>query len=247
MDHLTQTLVGRRVLLTGGTTGIGRATLRCLAEDGARVLTCGRHQEPLDEALSTASDAPGEVKGLVADVATPEGIDRIFESVDSELGGLDVLIVCAALGAEPAHEMSDEAWRNVVETNLTGCIASARAALDRFDPEQGGHLVLISSISVHIKAPGESLYAATKAGVNGFAETLRKEVADRNVKVSVIEPGSVGSDMQPCDVEAQREAIARDEMLQAEEIAEAIRFVITRSRACDVVTLRIEPRVQKYG
>lgn len=237
-------LEGKRVLVTGGTTGIGRATVKALAGRGARVLTFGRHQAELDASLGNAREAGGEVLGLTADAATSEGTTSVFEAVDRQLGGLDILVACAALAADPLHEMEEDEWRYVVETNLVGYLACARAAMRRME-EDGGHLLFVSSISTHIKAPGESVYAATKGGINAFAETLRKEVAEKNIRVSVIEPGSVGTDMQECSVDEQREAIARHEMLYAEEIAEAILFTLSRSERCDVLTLRIEPRLQK--
>ena len=86
---------------------------------------------------------------------------------------------------------------------------------------------------------------ATKAGIQAFAETLRKEVADRNIKVSVIQPGSVDTDMQECTADEKQAAVASQQMLQAEEIAEAIRFVLTRGPASDIVNFRIGPRLQK--
>lgn len=243
MSRMEEPLAGKRVLVTGGTTGIGRATVHLLAAEGARVLTFGRNREALDQALA---DAPvGGVAGLTADVATRDGVAQVFAAVDAQLGGLDILVANAALGAQPIHEMADDDWRYVIETNLTGYLACARGAIERFDAAGGGQLLFVSSISPEIKAPGESVYAATKAGVNAFAETLRKEVAERNVRVSVIEPGSVDTDMQQCSPDERREAIQRDEMLHAREIAEAIRFALTRSPSCDVVSLRIEPRVQQ--
>lgn len=238
-------LMGKRVLVTGGTTGIGRATVQQLVAEGADVLTFGRHQAELDDALASLPQGHGKASGLTADAATREGIAAVFAAVDARLGGIDILVACAALGAEPLHEMEEEAWRYVVETNLVGYLACARAAIKRMEPAGGGHLLFVSSISPEIKAPGESVYAATKAGINAFAETLRKEVASKNVKVSVIEPGSVGTDMQECSVEEQRAAIARHEMLHAEEIADGILFALTRSERCNVLTLRMEPRLQK--
>ena len=235
-------LAGKRVLVTGGTTGIGRATVHQLSREGACALTFARHQPELDDAIM-AAPGPGPVYGLTADIATREGVAAVFEAVDAQLGGLDMLIACAALGARPLQEMEEEAWRYVVETNLVGYLACARAAMRRM--ENGGHLLFASSISPEIKAPGESVYAATKAGVNAFAETLRKEVAERNIKVTVIEPGSVATDMQECTAQEKREGGARHEMLHAEEVAEAILFALTRSERCDLVSLRIEPRLQK--
>jgi 3-hydroxy acid dehydrogenase / malonic semialdehyde reductase len=235
-------LNGKRILVTGGTTGIGRATVGLLAEQGARVVTFGRHQQELDDALG---DLSGDVSGFTADIADRESVEAIFAEVDSRLGGLDILVANAALGAEPLADMADDDWRYVIDVNLVGYLACARAAISRM--EDGGQLVFVSSISAEIKAPGESVYAATKGGINAFAETLRKEVAEKNIKVSVIEPGTVGSDMQESTPEEQREKIARHEMLQAEEIAEAIAFVLSRSERCDVVMLRIEPRLQKIA
>jgi 3-hydroxy acid dehydrogenase/malonic semialdehyde reductase len=167
--------------------------------------------------------------GLTAEAGTREGVDSVFAAVDERLGGLDILVACAALGAKPLHEMAEDDWRYVIDTNLTGYLACARRAIERFDRAGGGHIVVVGSISADIKAPGESVYAATKGGIQAFAETLRKEVASKNIKVTLIEPGSVGSDMQECSAEDQRAAIARGEMLHAEEIAEAILFALDRS------------------
>jgi NADP-dependent 3-hydroxy acid dehydrogenase YdfG len=234
----------KRILVTGGTTGIGRATVKMLAAEGAHVLTFGRHQRELDDALANAT--PGKVSGLTADAATREGIEQVFTALDERLGGMDILVCCAALGAEPLHEMEEDAWRYVIETNLVGYMACARQTIKRMEQSGGGHLLFVGSISSTIKAAGESVYTATKAGLDAFAETLRKEISeDKNIKVTVIQPGSVGTDMQECSEEEKREAIANHEMLYAEEVAETIVFALTRSARTDVVTLRVEPRVQK--
>lgn len=235
-------LTDKRILLTGGTSGIGRATLAALAAAGARVVTCGRHHASLDEAIAAA---PGDVTGVTADLAGEEGVDSLFASVDDTLGGIDMLIACAALGADPIFDMDDADWRYVIDTNLAAYLACAKRAIARMEANGGGHLLFVGSISTEIKAVGESVYAATKAGVQAFAETLRKEVAGRNIKVSVIQPGSVDTDMQQCSAEEKKAAVAADEMLDPAEIAEAILFVLTRSASCDIVNLRIEPLLQK--
>lgn len=233
----------RRILLTGGTTGIGRAMLLLLARHGARMLTMGRDEAALNEALEQARAQGGEVHGLVADLGRREDVDRIFAEVDAKLGGLDILISNAALGADPLFEMSEDDWRYVVEVNLVGALACTRRALQRM--EKGAQIVVIGSISADIHAPGESVYSATKAGLQAFVETLRKEVEERGIRVSLVEPGTVGSDMQEPSPEEQREMIAREEMLRAEDIAEGVEFILTRPARCDVVMLRIEPRIQE--
>jgi len=238
-------LEGKRILVTGGTTGIGRATVALLAREGARVLTFGRHQPELDEALAEARGSRGGAEGVTADTATQDGVRTVFAAMDERLGGIDMLVTCAALGADPIHEMKEDEWRYVVDTNLIGAMACARQAILRMMENGGGHLLFVGSISAEIKAEGESVYSATKAGLQAFAETLRKEVADKNIKVTVIQPGSVATPMQPSNEQEQREAIASHRMLYAEEIAEALHFALTRSERADVVSLRIEPRIQK--
>ena len=237
------TLKHKRILLTGGTTGIGRAMLLLFARAGARVLTMGRDGEALEEALGAARREGGELHGLTADLGKREDIARIFAAVDETLGGLDILVSNAALGAEPIDEMADDDWRYVIDVNLTGALACTRGALSRF-PDGQGQVVIIGSISADIHAPGESVYSATKAGLQAFAETLRKEVEGRGVRVSLLEPGTVGSDMQTPDDDEQKAMIAREEMLRAEDIAEAVEFILTRPHRADVVSLRIEPRLQ---
>jgi 3-hydroxy acid dehydrogenase/malonic semialdehyde reductase len=245
-DHTS--LGGKRVLVTGGTTGIGRALVKMLAEQGANVLTFGRHERELQDSLENARSGQGKASGLTADSSKREDITKVFAAVDDRLGGLDILVCCAALGADPLHEMEDDAWRYVIETNLIGYMACAREALKRMEQSGGGHLLFVGSISSTIKAAGESVYTSTKAGLDAFAETLRKEVSeDRKVKISVIQPGSVGTDMQECSEEEKREAIANHEMLFAEEVAETIIFALTRSPRTDIVTLRVEPRIQKVS
>lgn len=239
------TLKDKRILLTGGTTGIGRAMLIAFAQAGARVLTLGRDQAALDEALEQAAREGGELHGLTADLAKREEIARIFDAVDERLGGLDILVSNAALGADPIDAMEDAAWRYVIDVNLVGALACARGALERFT--QGGQIVIIGSISADIHAPGESVYSATKAGLQAFAETLRKEVADRDIRVSLVEPGTTGSDMQESDPDEQRGKIAQAEMLRAEDIAETVSFILSRPSRVDIVSLRIEPRLQELA
>jgi 3-hydroxy acid dehydrogenase/malonic semialdehyde reductase len=238
-------LSGARVLVTGGTTGIGLSTVELLAGAGARVLTFGRHEAGLRDAIATAGGAPGTVTGITADVSRREDVERVFAAVDSDLGGVDILVACAALGADPIDEMEDDDWRNVVETNLLGYMACARGSLLRMEKQGGGHLLFVGSISTEIKAVGESVYAATKAGIQAFAETLRKEVAEKNIKVSVIQPGSVATPMQECTDDEQQQAVDNHEMLYAREVAETMIFTLTRSERSDIVNLRIEPRIQK--
>lgn len=153
-----------------------------LAKPQAKLLTFEREPEPLKKVLDVAG-LPEEC-GMATDSRKLEDVKRIFSAVDERLGGIDVLIACAALDAQPPHEMSDEDWRYIIETNLVGYLAWARGALKRMIAQGSGLIVLVSSISPEIMAAGESVCAATKGGINHFVLTLRKEVGDKGVRIT---------------------------------------------------------------
>ncbi len=235
-------LEGKRILITGGTTGIGRAIAQLLAAQGAKILLVGRHQEAINETLKGIREAGYSACGLQADVSMPRDIELIFKKVDSQLGGLDVLINNAALGASGI--MDEENWRYVIETNLMGYLACSREALKRMKPAGAGHLVYIGSMSADVREEGSSVYVATKAGIQGFTESLRKEVNPLGIKVSLIEPGAVATPMQPASPEEQEQQQADLEMLHADDIAQAVQFVLAQPQRSDVVGLQIRPHLQ---
>lgn len=206
--------------------------------------TCS-HQPELVDALAGLQEVGGEVIGVSADMATHEGVEPAFDAAYRELGRFDMLECCAALGAQPIHETAEDGWSYVVDTHLVGYLSCARAAMERMRGRGAGHLHFVSSISTHIKAEGDTVYSATKAGIEAFAATLRKEVAKHDIKITVIQPVSVDTNMQQCSEEEKRQAVEREEMLHADEIAEGILFALTRSHRTDVLNMRIEPRIQK--
>jgi len=231
-------LRGRRVLITGGAGGVGRETAARMLATGAKVVS---------------ADIPGaerHAEGSITfsgDLARQEEIERLFGFVDAQLGGLDVLVACAGLPSDPLMTISDEGWRQVIDANLVSYVGCAKKAIERIRVIGGeaGHVIFVGSISVHIKAVGESVYNASKGGVALFAETLRKEMIPDKIRVTLIEPGAIATHLQPFDDQKLAEFEDKQEMLPASEVAEAIMFAATRSPGVDVVTLRIEPMVQK--
>jgi NADP-dependent 3-hydroxy acid dehydrogenase YdfG len=235
-------MVGKTVLVTGGTTGIGRAIAIELAREGARVLIFGRHQPELDDALAAVRDMGGDAVGMVADQAKAEDVKKVFEKARS-LGALDAVVANAGISAEGLADISDGEWRYALETNLLGYLDVAKRAVEAFEGRQGD-IVLIGSVSANNRTKGTSVYTATKSGIQGFADAFRKEMGDKNVRVSLIEPGAVGSDMQDCSPEEQLEKIAKAKMLKAEDVAELVTFILTRPDRCTISSVRIEERVQ---
>ncbi len=239
-----QSLAGKRVLITGGTTGIGRACVVALARAGAKVLTFGRHEAELNDALQSARDLGGNVSGLVADASRREDLERVFAAVDQDLGGLDVLINNAAVKIGTVQESDDTEWRYAVETDFAGYLACAKAAIERMQAAGKGHLVFIGSMSAEHRSPSTSVYAAIKAGVATYAKTLREELIDSAIRVSLVEPGLVGADLQGTSPESQREREQKDEMLYAEDLADAVSFILTRPERTSISHIQVEPRKQ---
>ncbi len=232
-----QHLLGRRILVTGGTTGLGLAIALRLSAEGASVLLFGRHQEELDGAMRDLASNGFTTLGMVADVTDKSDMDRVFQKVDDAWGGLDVLINNAAVGARSVEEESEEEAEYAVLTNVSGYLLCAKRALSRM--KENSHIILIGSLSADHRNPGGSVYVATKSAIQGFAEAFRQEAAAKGIKVSLVEPGRTGSDMIDEDAAAQRESQENLEMLKAGDIAVAVEYILTQPPRCNVSHLKI--------
>jgi NADP-dependent 3-hydroxy acid dehydrogenase YdfG len=239
------TVSDKGVLITGGTTGIGRATALLLAEKGSRVFTFGRHENVLKDALGDLRHVSRNVHGTTGDTSKPEDVRRIFSEAEEKLGRIDVLINNAALAAGSVLDTKFEECEYVVRSNLIGYMACVYEAVARMKAQGAGHIVNVGSMSADVREKGSSVYVATKSAIQGFSEALRKEVNELNIKITLIEPGAVGTDMQPVSVPDQRKKEANAEMLKAEDIARCIYYCLTQPARCDVVAVQIRPHRQE--
>ncbi|TWR30922.1 SDR family oxidoreductase [Mucilaginibacter pallidiroseus] len=243
----TQEVVnGLSVIITGGTTGIGRATALLLASHGANVFVNGTDQQHLDDLLAdvASSNLKGSVKGTIADLATEDGVNGLFEEAGKYLNGVDMFINNAALAYQGVADGEYSEWHKVVNTNLTGYIACTHTALQKMKDVGSGHIVNVGSMSADVREKDSSVYVATKAAIQGFTESLRKEVNEQGIKVTLIEPGAVGTDMQPVSVSDQQDNQKNLEMLKAEDIANVILFTLSQPKRCDIVDIKVKPHLQ---
>lgn len=241
-----EVLSGKVILVTGGTTGIGRATARILAGVGAKVFITGRHQQQLDETVrDTLEEYPdASIKGVTSDLANEEEIDALFAALIKEYGTLDILVNNAGLAAEGITKGTYPEWEYILDTNLLAYLACANAAAKIMKAKGKGHVVNVGSMSAETQDAESTVYVATKAGIRGFSGSLRKELNPHGIRVTLIEPGAVSSDMQPGGGEAHREKIRKMEMLEAEDIALSILYCLSQPERCDVVSLQIRPSKQ---
>lgn len=241
----TERLKNKRILITGGTTGIGRAAAIRLGMEGAQVLLCGHDEAHLDHVLQDAAKSGLEnVRGMLTDISTHDGVESFFAEADNQLGKIDVLINNAALAWQSAEEGNYQDWERVVKTNLLSYIACSSYAIKRMKSHGEGHIVNVGSMSADVRERNSSVYVATKSAIQGFTEALRKEVNEAGIKVTLIEPGATGTDMQPVSVPEQQEKEQNLEMMTAEDIAEAVVYALNQPKRCDVVDIKLRPHLQ---
>jgi NADP-dependent 3-hydroxy acid dehydrogenase YdfG len=235
-------LAGRKAVITGGTTGIGRAIAVLLASEGVEIFTCGRDERHLADALERIGQV-GTGDGIACDLAEPDALDRFFAAATDRLGGYDIAVINAAVPAEGVTDMDAAAMRYALAADFVAPLMSAhRAATDMAG--RGGDIILTGSYSVHKLGPGSTVYAGCKSGIHGFAEALRREVAADGIKVGLVVPALTGADFQYPDIpaEKQRAMIAKDEMLRAEDIAVAVHFMLTQPRRAVVQEMVVVQR-----
>lgn len=244
--YWAESLSGKRVLITGGTTGIGREITLLLASFGSNCLICGRNEQQIEETIAAAKEAGATAycNGVVTDLANGGDIERLFKEVDEQLGGLDVLINNAALGYGSVTEGGYDEISYIVQTNLTAYLACSQLAAKRMEAAGKGHILNIGSMSADVREEGSSVYVATKAGIQGFSEALRKELNAKNIKITLIEPGAVDTDMQPGSAEEKQQKIDNLEMMPGEDIAMAVVFCLAQHERCDIVGMQIRPHLQ---
>jgi NADP-dependent 3-hydroxy acid dehydrogenase YdfG len=243
VNYTPENIAGKAAIVAGGTTGIGKAIALLLAERGARVLVFGRNREDLDQTVKEITAAGGEGYGVAADQSIAADIRRVFRTADSKLGRLDILVNNAAVFAGSVASVSHEDIAYAVNVNIVGYMLCAHEAIARMQERRSGHIVNIGSMSAEAREEESDIYVATKAAIQAFSVSLRKSINPLGIKVSLIEPGLVESDLTSAGTNPRRQ-IQKQKMLEARDIAEGVHFCLTQPARCDVVTVQIRPHLQ---
>jgi glucose 1-dehydrogenase len=188
------TLKGKRALVTGGNSGIGAAVVKALADAGAKVaINYLVHPESTQSIVKEIQSKNGEVITIQSDVSDPAAVAKVFEQIDKEWSGIDILINSAGIdGARAfAWEAEISAWQKVIEVNLFGSFYNAREALKRMIPQKSGVILNVSSVHEIVAWSGYSAYTASKAAIGMMTKTLAQEAAPYGVRVLSIGPGAI--------------------------------------------------------
>ncbi|MCL2550798.1 MAG: SDR family NAD(P)-dependent oxidoreductase [Actinomycetia bacterium] len=254
---MTGPLDGTVALVTGASSGIGEATARSLGAQGAAVGLLARRRDRL-VALADGMRADGAVAVAVeTDIADPEQAAAAVERVAAELGRLDTVVNNAGfMGVGPVADSPLDEWDRMLAVNVQGLLHVTHAALPHLlraaqdSPRQVADLVNISSTGGRVARPGTAVYNLTKFGVNGFSEALRQEVMGRRVRVSVVEPGTVATELGTHLRDGVRERVAQQveglELLRPEDIADAVTYIVTRDRRVAVNEILVRASEQTW-
>jgi NADP-dependent 3-hydroxy acid dehydrogenase YdfG len=222
------------LVITGASSGIGAATAHRATEFGMRVALAARSTSRLDE-LASELGGPDKALPLSCDVTSWDNQIALVQRTLDHFGRMDAFFANAGFGAQRGFlSESVEHWKAMIDTNVYGCALSIRAALGRFREQGSGHMLLTSSVAGRRALPG-SLYSATKWAVSAMGESLRAEVADTPIKVTLIEPGAVDTPFFDSPPQGA---------LESDDVARAVMFALTQPPHVDVNEILVRPVTQ---
>jgi NADP-dependent 3-hydroxy acid dehydrogenase YdfG len=244
-------LQGRVALVTGASSGIGEATALALAKAGAQIAIAARRKDRLDALAAEIRAAGGEALVIVADFADEREAQRAVHETEAQFGKLDILINNAGvMYLEPVAEADLGRWRHMLELNVLGLIAASQAALAGMKARQDGHIVNISSTAGRVANPNGGGYSATKFAVVAFSESLRKEVVKDKIRVTVIEPGLVATELRDHVAHPDSRAMVNNwaaslRQLQSSDIANAVLYAVSQPDYVCINEILLRPTDQE--
>lgn len=243
-------LEGKVAIITGASSGIGEATAIALAAEGAKVVIAARRVERLEAVAKQIIDHGGQALSIVSDITDEAQAQNVIQKAHTEFGHIDILVNNAGISFPGRIENADPSnWRKMIDINVLALMYTTHIALPIFKAQKSGHIVNISSVAGRIARAGMAGYNVTKWGVNAFSEALRQEVYQDNIRVTIIEPGLVETeiDQHITDVVAKQEIEARRKAitpLQSQDIAAAIVYAVSQPQHVNVNEILIRPTQQ---
>jgi NADP-dependent 3-hydroxy acid dehydrogenase YdfG len=241
---------GKVALITGASSGIGEATALVLAAQGMRIALAARRVDRLEALVQRITQNGGEAIALVADVTDEEQVQAMVAHAHGRWGRIDILVNNAGLMLlGPIAGANTEDWRRMVHTNVLGLLYATHAVLPIMKAQGSGHIVNISSVAGRVARAGSGVYNVTKWGVVAFSEALRQECVPNHIRVTVVEPGVVETDLathitNPTARETALQRIHTLTPLQSEDVANAIAYAVMQPAHVNVNEILIRPTEQ---
>jgi len=224
-------------VITGAGRGIGAAIAATLARLGATVVICGRTRGPLASTADAISQTGGRAEARECDVTDLHSVEALAGHVDQTLGRLDILVNNAGVGGfgGPLHQLAPDSWEQVLNTNLRGVYYCIRAFAPMMIRARAGHIINISSLAGKNALPNGAAYAASKWGLNGLSYSVAEELRVHNIRVSVVCPGSVDTELTP---HAGKD---KARMLRPEDVAHTVAMLVTQAPQSFVSEILLRP------
>jgi len=222
---LSDPLHDKLAIVTGGSRGIGLAIARKLADLGAEVVITARRQEELDRAAKEICSHGSKCEGIQSDVSSLRDIERLSEKLKNRRRKLSIVVNNAGIGgfSTPLHELDPENWDRIINTNLRGVFYMIRAFAPTLIANGGGDIINISSLAGKNALPNGAAYSASKWGLNGLSYSSAEELRGHNVRVTVVCPGSVNTDLSP------HAGKSVSKMLKPDDVAHVVAMVVTQA------------------
>jgi 3-oxoacyl-[acyl-carrier protein] reductase len=230
-------LAGQVAVVTGAGRGIGAAIAKELSSLGATTVLCGRTRATLESVMQAITEAGGKAEVVSCDVTSLASVEAAAGRVETSFGRVDILVNNAGIGGfgGPLHQLSPEAWEQILNTNLRGVYYAVRAFAPMMIRARSGHVINVSSLAGKNALPNGAAYAASKWGLNGLSYSLAEELRGYNIRVAVICPGSTNTELSP--------HVGKDpgKMLQPEDVAHAVAMLVTQSAQSFVSEILMRP------
>ena len=243
-------LDGKVAVVTGASSGIGEATAEALAAEGATVVVAARREDRLAELTKRIEDNGGRVLAAACDVTDEAQAHGLVRKAEEEFGRVDILVNNAGvmLLSKVGKGLSDE-WRRMFDVNVLGLLYTTDAAIETMKRQGGGHLVNVSSVAGRkVTRDSSGVYAGSKFAVGAISEGLRQELLEDNIRVTIVEPGAVATELTDhiTDEDARESlgGLLNLEILEAEDIANAIVYAVTQPERVSVNEILIRPTQQ---
>jgi len=238
---------GKVVIVTGGSSGLGEATAKLLAERGARVMLGARREENLERIVSDIKDDGGEAAYRVTDVTKRDQVENLVSGAVDEFGRIDVLVNNAGLmPLSPLDALKVDEWERMVDVNIKGVLWGIAAALPRMQEQHEGQIINLSSVAGHVVFPNSAVYSGTKYAVWAISEGLRQEVGEE-IRTTTISPGAVQSELTDHithEETAEGTGEIEDMAVDASAVARAIAYAIEQPKDVDTNEIILRPTAQ---